>query len=162
MVDMPDALYLPTGESDTFDATDLTEGPWAPGVQHGGPPSALLARAVERTPTTIAGASQVVRISYDILGPMPVTRLRTPARVVRPGRSVELVEAALVAGDRTVMRARAWRIKVALTRQPTGDWVRVAARSTLDGSGAGLAETSLADRSGRFGRGAQALMVGPR
>jgi hypothetical protein len=264
MVDMPDALYLPTGESDTFEATDLTEGPWAPGVQHGGPPSALLARAVERTPTTVAGTSQVARISYDILGPMPATRLRTLARVVRPGRSVELVEAELVAGDRTVMRAQAWRIKVAaghrlplalpeepapespdgleesiapwpggyltavewrfvegqfekpgpaivwsrlrvpvvagdeptglqraaavadcgnglsslldphqwwfinteltvhLTRQPTGDWVRVAARSTLDGSGAGLAETSLADRTGRFGRGAQALMVGPR
>jgi hypothetical protein len=38
----------------------------------------------------------------------------------------------------------------------------VSARSTLDRSGVGLAETELFDRDGRVGRGAQSLMVGRR
>ena len=36
----------------------------------------------------------------------------------RPGRSVELVEAELVAGDRPVLRARAWRIRSAPVALP--------------------------------------------
>ena len=44
---VPDAYYLPLG-GDRFTATEHTQGPWDPGLQHGGPPSALLAREVAR------------------------------------------------------------------------------------------------------------------
>src|SRR5262245_39733345 len=105
---MADAFYLPTAD-DSFLATEHTEGPWTPGAQHGGPPAALLGRAIERTPG-LAGA-MVSRVTCEILGPVPVGDLTIRTRLVRSGRSVELVEAELEAGGRTAMRAAAWRIR---------------------------------------------------
>lgn len=107
-MELPSALYLPTAEG--FTATALTIGPWDPGLQHAGPPAALLAREVERA-SGIAGG-QTVRLNYDILGPVPVGPVRITTTVVRPGRRVELVEAVLDAGDgRPLMRLSAWRMR---------------------------------------------------
>jgi Thioesterase-like superfamily len=105
------AFYLPTGEPDRLVATGHTGGPWDPAMQHGGPPSALLARAVEQEP--VAVPSTVVRMAVEILGPVPVGEVTVSSRVARAGRSVELVEAELTAGGRVAVRARAWRIRVA-------------------------------------------------
>ncbi|MEA2378425.1 MAG: hypothetical protein QOD13_2332, partial [Thermoleophilaceae bacterium] len=35
-------------DGERFIPSELTRGPWDPGAQHAGPPSALLARALER------------------------------------------------------------------------------------------------------------------
>jgi hypothetical protein len=53
-------------------------------------------------------------------------------------------------------------LTVHLHRVPVGEWIFMDARSTLDPSGVGLAETELYDERGRVGRGAQSLLVGPR
>jgi hypothetical protein len=85
----------------------LTRGPWDPGAQHAGPPSALLARAIE-SPGWFVG-----RITIEILRPVPLAPLTVAQRVLRPGRSVELVEAVLAeAGGerREIARAAAWRL----------------------------------------------------
>ena len=104
---MDDAFYLPLGD-DRWQATVHTTGPWDARFQHGGPPSALLARAIEqRSPR----ADMIIaRMTVDILGAIPVADLLVSSRVLRPGRSVELVEAALSAGGREVARAQAWRV----------------------------------------------------
>jgi hypothetical protein len=52
----------------------------------------------------------VARMTVDILGAIPVGELALRSRVLRPGRSVELVEAALSSGGREVARAQAWRV----------------------------------------------------
>ena len=78
-------------------------------LQHGGPPSALLARTIEQVPSD-AGLT-VARFSVDFFGGVPQGRLTAQARVIRPGRRIELVEASLRAADRVVAVARAWRIK---------------------------------------------------
>ncbi|MFN8162613.1 MAG: thioesterase family protein [Solirubrobacterales bacterium] len=106
---MLDAFYKRDG--DLYLATELTRGPWDPGAQHGGPPSALLARELERLPD--AEEFQVSRISFDFLGPVPIGPARLSARVLRPGRRVQLVEAELSDGKRVLMRATAWRIRIA-------------------------------------------------
>jgi hypothetical protein len=107
-MDLPTTLYVPTAQG--FTATALTIGPWDPGLQHAGPPAALLARAVERASGIDGG--QTVRLNYDILGPVPVGPVRISTTVVRPGRRVELVEAVLDAGDnRPLMRLSAWRMR---------------------------------------------------
>lgn len=98
-----------TDDGTRWRATDHTAGPWEAGSQHGGPPSALLGRAVERCAPR--DDLRVARMTVEILGAVPVGELDLAARVVRPGRSVELVEAVLSAGGRDVARAYAWRVR---------------------------------------------------
>lgn len=50
----------------------------------------------------------VGRLSYDIFGTVPVEPVTTSVEVVRPGRTIELVEARLRHGGRTVASLRAW------------------------------------------------------
>jgi hypothetical protein len=108
-MDVPAALYVPTG--DGFQATALTIGPWDAGLQHAGPPAALLAREAVRAGGVDGG--QTVRLAYDIFAPVPVGPVRVRTTVVRPGRRIELVEAVLTgADDRPLMRLSAWRLRV--------------------------------------------------
>jgi hypothetical protein len=104
---MNDPFYLPLGD-DRWQATVHTTGPWDARFQHGGPPSALLARAIEqRSPRE---DMVIARMTVDILGAIPVGEVKLSSRVLRPGRRVELVEAALSAGGQEVARAQAWRV----------------------------------------------------
>ena len=64
-MELPAALYEPT--DDGYVATALTIGPWDAGLQHAGPPAALLLREVERASGIEGG--QTVRLAYDILAP---------------------------------------------------------------------------------------------
>lgn len=106
----PGAFYAAAGPN-RWEPTGLTRGPWDPGLQHAGPPAALLARAVEAASGIDGG--QTVRLSYDILRPVPIAPLRTQTRVLRPGRRVELVEATLLEAEAAepLMRATAWRMR---------------------------------------------------
>src|SRR3954451_18858398 len=104
-MDLPGALHVPT--DDGFTARALTIGPWDAGLQHAGPPAALLLREAERA-SGIAGG-QTGRLAYAIFGPVPFGPMPLRASVVRPGRRIELVEAVLHAGDdRLLMRMTAW------------------------------------------------------
>nr|WP_232794352.1 MULTISPECIES: thioesterase family protein [Pseudofrankia] len=102
------SLYVDLGDGRWL-ATEHTAGPWDPAAQHGGPPSALLVRAVERTAPR--PDMMIARFTTELLGPVPVGELSLRSQVARPGRSVELVEAVLTAGGRDVARATAWRVR---------------------------------------------------
>jgi Thioesterase-like superfamily len=104
---MPDAFYV--GDGDRLVPTELTRGPWDPRAQHAGPPSALLGRAIDRCEPR--DGMRIGRITLEIMRPVPLTPLETTAAVVRPGRSVELLEATLSDGQGEVMRARGWRVQ---------------------------------------------------
>jgi len=105
-----DAFYERDG--DLFQATELTRGPWDPGAQHAGPPAALLGWAIEQLPET--GEFQVGRVTFEILRSVPIAPVRVQARVARPGRRVQMVEADLSdAAGEVLMRARGWRIRTA-------------------------------------------------
>jgi acyl-coenzyme A thioesterase PaaI-like protein len=99
---------VPEGEG-RFSSTRSTAGPWGPDSQHGGPPAALLTRAIE----SLAGHSPdrvVGRLTMDVLGPVPVGPLTVQASVLRPGRSVQLCEATAYdeRRGRACARATAW------------------------------------------------------
>jgi hypothetical protein len=102
-----DAFYELDGER--FVSTEWTRGPWDPDSQHAGPPAALLGRAIER----LEGGEDrhVGRITFEILRPVPIAPLQASARVVRPGRRVELCEASLSDGENELIRATAWRLR---------------------------------------------------
>jgi hypothetical protein len=111
-----DAFYVPEGEG--FVSTELTRGPWDERSQHAGPPAALLARALERCGDP--EGRRVGRVTVEILGPVPIAPLTVAARVVRPGRGVELVEGELSGPDGAVMSARAWRLRAGAIDLPDG------------------------------------------
>jgi acyl-Coa thioesterase superfamily protein/acyl-CoA thioesterase superfamily protein len=103
-------FYEPVG-GHRYRATESTGGPWNAAHQHAGPPAALLGRELERCAPQEGMA--LARIAFDILGPVHVGEVEVEASVIRPGRSVELLEARLRAGGRTAVVARAWRARVA-------------------------------------------------
>jgi Acyl-CoA thioesterase C-terminal domain/Acyl-CoA thioesterase N-terminal domain len=111
-----EAFYVPDGER--FASTEHTRGPWDPEHQHAGPPAALLGRALAR-----AGEPEgrrVGRVTFEILGPIPIAPLEVAVEVVRPGRSIELLEGTLTGPEGDVMRARAWRLRTDHVGLPAG------------------------------------------
>ncbi len=114
---MNEAFYERSG-GDSFVASELTRGPWDPGAQHAGPPSALLGREIERT----AGAEefQVGRVVFEILRPVPIGPVRVESRVLRPGKKVQLIEASLSGESGELMRATAWLLRRTELELPDG------------------------------------------
>lgn len=102
------AFYEPAGQ-DTYVASAATVGPWSRDAQHGGPPSALAARAIELHEPD--GRQRLARVAVDILRPVPVGKLSVRTRTVRPGRRVTLVEAVMESDGHEVLHARGWRIE---------------------------------------------------
>lgn len=105
----PRAFYLPDGAGVV--STELTAGPWGPTSQHGGPPAGLLARAMAATPG--GEGRTLTKIACEILRPVPVAPLRTQARVIRQGRTIDLLEAVLTSADGVeLVTARGWRFPI--------------------------------------------------
>lgn len=97
-------------DGDTFVATELARGPWDPGSCHGGAPSALLAALVDATPSLVP--MRGVRLTYDLLRPVPVGPVVARTEVVREGKKVQLVEAHLTTPDGVeLVRCRALRVR---------------------------------------------------
>lgn len=113
---MADAFFELDG--DRYVPSELTRGPWDPDSQHAGPPAALVGREIERLDSE--APRQVGRITFEIMRAVPIAPLRVEARIVRPGRSVELVEATLADDEGEVMRAAAWRLGVQDVDLPAG------------------------------------------
>ncbi len=115
---MADAFYERDGGEGQYVATELTRGPWDPGAQHAGPPSALLGREIE----AIEGSEsfQVGRIVFEILRPVPIGPVTVETRVLRPGRKVRMVEASLSGEAGELMRATAWQLRRTELELPEG------------------------------------------
>lgn len=101
--------YFKRLDTHRFLATDEVSGAWDTEQQHIAPALGLLAHAVEldRDRRRDDGL-RLGRLSYDILGTVPVDAFEVAVRVVRPGRTIELVEASLRHGERDIVLLRAW------------------------------------------------------
>ena len=106
-----DALFVRRG--DEYVATELTQGPWNPEHQHGGPVCALLATVVDAVPSLVP--MRCGRLTVDLMRTVPVAALRARAEVVREGKRVQLVEAVLDHDGVDVARASALRVRVGST-----------------------------------------------
>ncbi len=93
-------------DGDRFVPTANAASPWGQQVLHGGPPSGLLARAIERANAEAGGdAMQVARFTVDLFRAVPMAPLHTTTRELRRGRRIAVIEATLHAGDVEVSRA---------------------------------------------------------
>ena len=112
---MNESFYERSGDNN-FVATELTRGPWDPGAQHAGPPSALLGRELESLESS--EGFQVGRVVFEILRPVPIGAVRVESRVLRPGKRVQLVEASLSDEGGELMRATAWLLRESEVEMP--------------------------------------------
>jgi hypothetical protein len=103
-----DCLFEADG--DRLLPTILTQGPWDPTAQHGGPVAGALARAVERVPALVP--MRVARLTIDLMRAAPLRPLRSHAVVVREGKRVQLVRATLSDGDTEVAHVLALRVRL--------------------------------------------------
>ena len=102
----PPAYFVRTATG--FRATAHTAGAWSESEQHIAPMSGLLVHEIERA---CAGDGLVLgRFGMDILGVVGVADFEVGVEVVRPGRTISLVEARATWDGRTVVVARAWRM----------------------------------------------------
>jgi len=103
----------------TYHSDPATAGPWAPHLQHGGPPVALLVAVAEQLVAGHAGRTDLValRTAAEFVGPVPVTDVTVEATVARSARTAALVDATLVANGRVCLHARVWLVLHADTSQ---------------------------------------------
>ena len=100
---MAEAIF--TRDGDAFIPTEHAKSPWSPDGLHGGPPSGLLAYAIERAIDD--PEMQVARLTVDLFRMVPNIALRTKVEVVRGGRRVIGVDAVLIADGVEVVQASA-------------------------------------------------------
>jgi hypothetical protein len=118
----PDAFYVRLGEH-RFVSTLHSQGAWQPGEQHLAPASGLVLAEVERR---LPSDKLVSRVSYDVLGVIHSGEFTIDVEVLRPGRSIELIEASMRHGNRTSIRARIWRLAATDTTQVQGtEWTQL-------------------------------------
>lgn len=115
------SLFEPVvdGGADAWLPTEWSRSPWSADSLHGGPVAAVLARELEREENP-GGAMRLARITVELVRPVPVSPLIVTARLVRPGRRVQLLEAEIFAGGSQVARAVGLRIARADLDLPEG------------------------------------------
>ena len=111
MVEDSPATYFVREGPRRFRPTEHTGGAWRSHEQHFSPLGGLIVHAIERFvdqrgPDGLA----ISRLSFDILGLLEVQAFDLRVEVLRPGRTIELLEAVVTSAGRELVRARAWRL----------------------------------------------------
>lgn len=112
------------GDFQVFESTDGTRSNWDPEIQHGSPPLALMTKLIEELAADTG--LRVGRVTLDILGAIPVTRLRVRAWVERPGARISMMAAEMLAprpdgAERAVARVTAWLLATSDTADAATD-----------------------------------------
>ncbi|MCW2603110.1 MAG: Thioesterase [Pseudonocardiales bacterium] len=95
-----------------FEPTEHVTGAWSTDEQHVAPALGLLAHLVEADGhRRRADPLPIARLSYDILGTLPMGPIAVEVNVLRPGRTIELVEATLTHAGRPAVRLRTWLMR---------------------------------------------------
>lgn len=104
--------YFERVGADRFRPTEHVSGAWNPDEQHISPMNGLVVAAVDRFVEARGepDAKVTSRLSIDILGVLPMDEFELRVESVRPGRTIELLEATVVAAGRPAVRTRVWRL----------------------------------------------------
>jgi hypothetical protein len=104
---LPESFFVREGEK--FVSTELTRGPWSNEHQHGGPPSALMARAAEN----FDGGERffVARVLVDYFKPIPIAALGVRVEPVKMGKTAQRLLVHLELEGEELARANVLRIR---------------------------------------------------
>lgn len=103
----PDYFYRDLGNGH-YESTIHAQGAWNPAEQHMAPTSGIITHCLEQHEPR--PDMRMARISFDILGMIPGGEFEVTTKTIRPGRTIELLQAEMSAGGRVAVRATAWRL----------------------------------------------------
>jgi len=112
---MSESIFEPAGNG-LYVPTEAALGPWSDQALHGGPPTMLMAREIERFESD--QDMFITRLTVELMRPVARVPLAVKCRLVRPGRKVQLIEASLWRGEQEVARATALCIRRATVDVP--------------------------------------------
>jgi hypothetical protein len=108
MTDGASGAYFERVGPSAFQPTAHVGGGWDPDELHFSPLGGLLVHAIEQHLGPQAPSMVLGRVSFDILGRLAADVCDIRVETIRPGRTIQLVEATLAIGGRDVISARAW------------------------------------------------------
>ena len=101
--------FFNKSDSDWFQPTDHTRGPWHKDYCHAGPPTGLMARAAER----LIPEQQLVRLTINLSKPIPFAGFSVQANIEKKGRKVSLASCILKdAEDRVCARGETLHMSI--------------------------------------------------
>ncbi|WP_104087502.1 thioesterase family protein [Arthrobacter sp. GMC3] len=110
-----------------FASTGHAQGAWNTHEQHMAPVTGIMVRALEDFAPR--EGMRLARFNFDILGLIPAGAFTIETTVLRPGKTIELLQAELVADGRPAVRVTAWRLATCDTTaveayedEPFGSW----------------------------------------
>ncbi len=126
------AYFERTGPS-TFAPTAHVGGAWNTDEQHIAPALGLMTHLTQLDHAQRHDeALAITRLSFDILGVLPMEAVEVDVRVLRPGRTIELVETTLSHAGRAAVLCRAWFVAGRDTASTAdGDLAPLAAPGTM-------------------------------
>lgn len=117
---MSDAYFVAAGH-DSYAPTEHTGGAWNDVDQHFAPLAGIVTHHLDRWRSAHSDpAKRVSRITFEILGRLPRGDVELTTRVVRPGRTIELLETTAAIDGRAVVTARAWALSDGDTQRVEG------------------------------------------
>lgn len=102
------SYYLHLGEN-RYESTIHSQGAWNTHEQHMAPVTGIMTHALEQYQPR--ADMRLARLSFDILGLIPAGEFTIETMMLRPGKTIELLQAELIANGRVAVRATAWRLQ---------------------------------------------------
>lgn len=98
--------------------TKNTQGAWNEKEQHMAPATGVICAELEKFQPK--EDMRIARISLDILGMIHLDDFQITTRIIRPGKTIELLESVFEAKGRTCIVARTWRLITEDTSEVAG------------------------------------------
>ena len=91
-----------------YRSTLLAQGAWNEHEQHMAPATGIICAELDRF--SPRNDMRIGRISLDILGLIPAGEFSITTKVIRPGKTIELIESEMKAQGKSCIVARTWRM----------------------------------------------------
>lgn len=101
-----------------YEPTEHAQGVWDPNEQHMAPATGVLCNELEQF--ALRPELRYARINLDIWGMIRFAPFTIETRILRPGRTIELVEARMLLKGQTCIVANAWRLQTSDTSSIAG------------------------------------------
>ncbi|MGO1544553.1 MAG: thioesterase family protein [Gulosibacter sp.] len=116
MSDTSTAAYFTRESESVFVPTEHSGGAWRDDELHLAPVAGLVIQVMDQWRLQHKGAGMLIsRVSLEVLGQIMREPMTLHTEVIRPGRTIELIETTATIGERAIIRGRAWLLQASGT-----------------------------------------------